>query len=180
MNHRAVAAPANRLRTVLLLAQIDAVSLLAIAGPAAVASLVAREWFAAAVGGGIVLCAGLEWSGRSRLLRTGHAGIGRMATAQLGCLALILAYAGHLARQPAAEHLLQLLPAFTRAQLEELFPDPAEVHQLLLALQHVLAALVAVAALLCQGGLALFYLRSRARLRASAVPPLLDPPVSQA
>ena len=164
----------------LLLAQLDAWSLLVVAGPAAVASLVAREWFAAAVGGGLVLCAGLEWSGRRRLLTSGHAGIGRMATAQLGCLTLILAYAVHLARQPAAEHLLQLLPAFSRDQLAELFPDPEEVRQLLLALQHVLAAVVALATLLCQGGLALYYLRARARLRPSAaVPPLPDPPVSR-
>ncbi len=167
--------PEQRLQRVLHLARIDALSLIAVAAPAALASLLFRDWFGGAVGTGVALCGVLEWSGRNRLARRSLAGLGWMCVAQLGCLAFLLLYAWSLAHQPPKLDLLSHLPSFTRDQLDEIFPDPEALPVLLQSIQQATAAAIALAALLYQGGMAFYYLRARhvARL-AFAEPPILE------
>jgi hypothetical protein len=166
--------PEQRLQRVLALARIDALSLVAVAAPAALASLLFRDWFGAAVGAGVALCGALEWRGRHHLRRRRLGGLAWMATAQLCCLALLLLYAWNLAHQAPRTDLVAHLPSFTRAQLDELFPDPAALPELLLGIQRLTAAAIALAAVLYQGGMAFYYLRARPVARiVFAEPPLL-------
>ncbi len=169
--------PEQRLQRLLRLARADALSLVVVAGPAAVVSLCWREWFGAAVGAGITLCGVLEWTGRNRLARRERSGLTWMVVAQLACLALILFYVRSLALAPQTDRILALLPAFTREQLDLTFPDPEELHALLAALQRLSTALLAIVAILYQGGMALYYLRARPlALSVFAAPPVLDTP----
>ena len=169
--------PEQRLQRLLLLARIDALSLVIVAGPAAVVSLCWREWFGAAVGAGIALCGALEWAGRNRLARRERSGLTWMVVAQLAGLALILLYVRSLALAPQTERLLALLPSFTREQLDLLCPDPEELRALLAALQRLTASLLAILAILYQGGLALYYLHARPLIQSVfAAPPVLAAP----
>jgi hypothetical protein len=173
--------PEQRLQRLLLLARIDALSLVIVAGPAAVVSLCGREWFGGAVGLGLALCGGLEWCGHKRLARRELSGLTWLVVAQLAGLALILLYVRSLALAPQTDRLLALLPSFTREQLDLLCPDPEELHALLAAVQRLTASLLALVAILYQGGLALYYLRARPLAQTVfAAPPVLvapSPPV---
>ncbi len=173
-----VRSPAQRLQRVLHLARLDALSLVAVAAPAAVVSLFGRDWFAATVGAGVALCGGLEWTGRRRLEHRLLSGLGWMCAAQLGCLVFILLYAWNLAHQVQADRIVALLPSFTREQLDELFPDPGSLQALLLGLQRLMAAALAIASIVYQGGMALYYLRARrvAQLVFAEPPVLADAP----
>jgi hypothetical protein len=171
--------PDRRFQRVLHLAQYDALSLIVVAAPGALLALCTGDRLGAVVGAGISLCGAAEWQGRARLLRRQIAGIAWLCSAQVLCLLLILLYAWNLARMAEAEHLLSLLPDFTRDQLAELLPDPEAVPELLLTIQHAMAGALALAALLYQGGLAFYYLRSIPAARAAfAEPPelMLEPP----
>ncbi len=168
------ATPDTRFRQLLRVAQVDGITLVAVAGAAALGGVAGREWASASIGLGVAACGGLELLGRRFLVRRADAGITCLWLAQLLCLVLILAYAWTLARQDNTDHLLRLLPSFTRAQLAELFPYPGEVESLLAGLQRLLAAAVAVAALLYQGGMAFYYLRARRTVATVlGTPPLL-------
>jgi hypothetical protein len=142
------------------IALFDALSLLLVAAPAALVALVAREWIVAVLATGVALCGGLELSARHRLQHRSASGIGWLCTAQLCCLGFVLFYAWHLAHQPLDRRLLTMLPSFTREQLAELFPDPEALEGLFLGIQHLIAALVALVALLYQGILSFYYLRT--------------------
>ena len=168
--------PEQRLQRVLRVARVDAVSLLVVAAPAAAVSVCAREWGEAAAGAGIALCGVLEWAGRNLLQRRRAAGLGWMATAQLGCLLFILFLAWDLAHREQADRIVALLPSFTREQLDVLFPDAESLRALLVGVQRLTAALLALVSILYQGGLALYYLRTRpAALAVFAEPPVLGP-----
>jgi hypothetical protein len=168
------APPDRRLQRVLHLARIDALSLAVVAAPAALVALCSGDRLGAVVGAGITLCGVAEWHGRARLLQRQIAGIAWLCSSQLLCLLLILLYAWNLARLAQAEHLLSLLPSFTRDQLTELLTEPSEVADLLLALQRAMAGALALGALLYQGGMAFYYLRSSPAARAVfAEPPEL-------
>lgn len=172
--------PDRRLQRVLHLARIDALSLAVVAAPAALFALCSGDWPGALVGAGVTLCGVAEWHGRDRLLHRQIAGIAWLCSAQLICLLLILLYSWNLARLPQAEHLLALLPSFTRDQLAELLPDPEGVADLLLTLQRAMAGALALTALLYQGGMTFYYLRSAPAARAVfAEPPVLvsTPPI---
>lgn len=70
--------------------------------------------------------------------------------------------------------------SFTRDQLAELLPDPEVVADLLLTLQRAMAGALALTALLYQGGMTFYYLRSAPAARAVfAEPPVLvsTPPI---
>lgn len=171
--------PERRLQRVQHIALFDALSMLLVAVPAVLVALVAREWLVVAVATGIALCGGIELAGRHRLQERASSGLGWLCAAQLCCLGLILVYAWHLAHQPLDRRLLAMLPSFTREQLAELFPDPASLEGLLLGIQRSTAAIIALVAILYQGGLAFYYLRSRTAARAIfAQPPVLraEPP----
>lgn len=171
--------PELRFQRLLRLAQFDALSLLVVATPATLAAAIGRDWPVAVIGAGVVGCGALEWSGQRQLQRGALAGLNWLCAAQLGCLALLLLYAWRLAHQAAAAHLLALLPAFARAQLDELLLYPEAVDDLLLLAQRLTAGAIALTATLYQGGLALFYQRSRPAVRtALATPPPLSPPHS--
>lgn len=168
--------PEKRFSRALRVARIDALSLVAVAAPTAAVSLVSGDRFGACAGAGVALCGGLEWAGQARLRRRDASGLAWMCGAQLCCLALILFYAWNLAHRGQTAQLVALLPSFTRAQLAELFPDPAGLETLLLGLQQLTAAALALAAIAYQGGLALWYLRARPSARAVfAEPPVLAP-----
>ncbi len=172
-----VRSPAQRFQRLLAVARFDAVSLAVVAGPAAVAALFLREWFAAGVGTIVAGCGWLEWRSQRRLARGQLHGLAGMVAAQLLCLGAILAYAHHLAGQVRADHILQLLPAFSREQLFLSFPDPAGAEAFLRLVQRLMVGAVALAAVLCQGTMAFYYLRSRSFVRPLlAAPPRLDPP----
>lgn len=167
--------PERRLQRVQHIALFDALSLLLVAVPAALVALVAREWLVAAVATGIALCGGLELAGRRRLQQRSASGPGWLCAAQLCCLGFILVYAWHLAHQPLDRRLLAMLPSFTSEQLAELFPDPASLEDFFLGIQRLTAAILALFSLLCQGGLAFYYLRARPAAHAVfAVPPVIE------
>ena len=169
-------APEQRLQRVLRFARIDAVSLLVVAVPAAVLSVCAREWIEAAAGAGIALCGVLEWAGRNRVQRRRADGLGWMVASQLGCLLFVLFLAWDLAHREQADRIVALLPSFTREQLDVLFPDPESLRALLIGVQRLTATLLALVSILYQGGLALYYLRTRpAALAVFAEPPVLGP-----
>ena len=163
--------PERRLQRVQHIALFDALSLIVVAAPAAVIALCTREWLVAAVATGIALCGGLELAGRRRLQERSASGLGWLCAAQLCCLGFILFYAWHLAHQPLDRRLLAMLPSFTREQLAELFPDPESLEVLFLSIQRLTATLVALVAILYQGGLAFYYLRTRTAARAVFAPP---------
>jgi len=176
----ASAQPDQRLQRVLHLARIDALSLVVVAAPAALIALCSGDRLGAMVGTGVTLCGVAEWHGRARLLQRRIDGIVWLCSAQLFCLLLILLYSWNLTRLAQAEHLLALLPSFTQDQLAELLPDPEAVSALLLALQRAMAGALALAALLYQGGMTFYYLRSTSAARAVfAEPPVLvsTPPI---
>lgn len=167
---------ARRLQRVLSLARLDALSMVVVAAPAALISLGVWDPAGVVVGTGVVLCGAAEWHGRARLLRRQSSGIAWLCAAQLFCLSLILAYAWNLGHRAGAEHILALLPAFTREQLAGVLPDPESLKGMLLGIQRLIAGLLALGSLLCQGGLAFYYLRSApAARRVFAEPPELIP-----
>lgn len=166
--------PEVRFRRLLKIARVDGISLLALAGAAAVGAAIGGEWSTAGIGLGVVACGWLELHGRRLAQRGANGSVAALCSAQLLCLVLILLYACLLTSRADADHILQLLPAFTRAQLAELFPDPGEVEQLLLGLQRLVAAAIAIAALLYQGGMAFYYLRARSVIKAvHEMPPVI-------
>lgn len=168
------ASPAQRLQRVLVLARIDALSLVLVAAPAALVALATGDRLGTVVGTGVTLCGMGEWHGRTRLLRRQTSGIAWLCSAQLLCLLLILAYAWKLAELVDPAHLLSLLPDFTRQQLAELFPDPNALAGLLLSLQRAMAGALGLVSLIYQGGMAFYYLRSAPAARAVfAEPPVL-------
>ena len=169
------ASPERRLQRVQHIALFDAVSLIVVAAPAAAIALCTREWFVATICIGVALCGALELAGRRRLQRRAANGLGWLCAAQLCCLGFILFYAWHLAHQKLDQHILALLPSFTREQLAELFPDPASLEDFFLGIQRLTAAILALVSLLCQGGLAFYYLRTRPAAHAAfAVPPVIE------
>ncbi len=170
--------PAQRLQRVLGLARLDALSLVVVAAPAALVALVVGDRLGSVVGAGITLCGVAEWHGRAQLLRREISGIAWLCCAQLLCLSLILAYAWNLAQLVDPAHLLSLLPDLTRQQLAEVFPDPNALAGLLLGLQRTMAATLALVALLYQGGMAFYYLRSGPLVRVVFAEPPVLPPVS--
>ncbi|HLP10132.1 MAG TPA: hypothetical protein VK178_18360 [Opitutaceae bacterium] len=173
--------PAQRLQRLLAVARFDAISLVVVAAPAALIALTLREWFAASVGAAVSFCGWLEWTGARRLARSQPSGALRLVAAQLLCLAAILLYARHLAGQVRADHILQLLPSFTREQLFLIFPDAGSADAFLLFVQRLMVAAIALVAVIYQGGMALYYLRSRRFIRAllAAPPPLGHTPPAQ-
>ncbi|MFT3828189.1 MAG: hypothetical protein QM691_00635 [Opitutaceae bacterium] len=168
--------PAQCLQRLLAVARFDAISLAVVAAPAALIALVLREWFAATVGAAVALCGWLEWSGQRHLARGRPTGLVRLIAAQLLCLAAILLYAYRLAGQVRADHILQLLPSFTREQLFLLFPDADSAGAFLLLVQRLMVGAIVLVAVIYQGGMAFYYLRSRHVVRALLVapPPLGD------
>jgi hypothetical protein len=171
--------PQQRFQRLLAIARFDAISLIVVAGPAALVALVLREWPSAAVGVAVALCGWLEWLGQRQLSRSHRHGLGWMCTAQLVCLLAILLYARHLAGQARADHILQLLPSFTREQLFEVFPDSESAEEFLLFVQRLMVAAIALVAIVYQGAMALYYLRARALVRTvfEQPTPLAEPPV---
>ena len=167
--------PASRLQRVAQLALFDAVSLLIVAAPAALVALCTREWLTAIAATGVCICGGLELCGRKRLQRRSAGGILWLCTAQLCCLGFILFYAYHLASRPPDRGILAMLPSFTREQLAELFPDPNALETLFRTAQRITAAAIAFVAILYQGGLVFYYLKSRDAARAVFnEPPMLE------
>ncbi len=170
--------PELRFQRLLRLAQFDALSLLVVATPATLGAAISGDWTVAMIGAGVVGCGTLEWRGQRQLRLGAAAGLGWMAAAQLVCLALLLLYAWRLAHLDNAAHLLALLPAFARAQLDALLLYPEEIDHLFLLAQHLTAGAIAFTATLYQGGMAFHYLRSRALVRGVlATPPVLPPPL---
>jgi hypothetical protein len=166
--------PEQRFQRLLSLARFDAISLIVVAGPAALWALATREWFTAACGLAVTLCGVLEWREQRRLARGCTAALGWMCVAQLVCLAAILLYAHQLAGLARADRILALLPDFTREQLFEVFDDNESAEAFLLSVQHLMVAAIAIVAILYQGGMAFFYLRSRALVqRVLAEPPVI-------
>jgi hypothetical protein len=164
----------RRLQRVLGLARLDALSMIVVAAPAALIALGARDTIGFAVGSGVALCGAAEWHGRARLLRRQISGIAWLCSAQLLCLLLILYYAWNLGQLAGADHILALLPSFTREQLADSFPDPESLTGLLLGIQRLMAGALALASLIYQGAMALYYLRSAPAARAVfAEPPVL-------
>ncbi len=168
--------PELRFQRLLRLAQFDALSLLVVATPATLGAALGGEWTVAAIGAGVVGCGSLEWRGQKQLRLGAAAGLGWMVVAQLVCLGLLLLYAWRLAHLDNASHLLALLPAFARAQLDSFLLYPEEIDHLFLLAQRLTAGAIALTATLYQGGLAFHYLRSRALVRSVlATPPVLRP-----
>lgn len=168
--------PKQRLQRVLSLSRFDALSLVIVAAPAALVALCNGDQLGAAVGTGIALCGAVEWRGRAQLQHRRLSGIAWLVVSQLLCLSLILAYAWELSHLVQAARILALLPDFTREQMAELFPDTESFNDLLLGMQRATAATLAFVALLYQGGMAFYYLRSAPAARAVfAEPPVLDP-----
>lgn len=169
--------PAQRLKRVLGLARFDALSMVLVAAPAALVALGLGDHLGATIGTGITLCGTLEWMGRRQLQQRRLSGIGWLVAGQLLCLSLIILYAIELSHSGRTDQLIALLPNFTREQIAELFPDPESLHELLFLVQRATAAALALSALLYQGGLAFYYLRSAPAARAVfAEPPVLGPP----
>jgi len=164
----------RRLARVLTIARVDGWSLIAVAGPAGLVSLFSRDLPSTLTAAGVTLCGLLELRGHARLRRREVSGLRWLIAAQLSCLLFILGYVAVIVRAASADHLLSLLPAFSKAQLEFLFPDPAELRFWFAILTQLSAWLLAGLTLLYQGGLALYYARTRvAALRSFANPPVL-------
>jgi hypothetical protein len=171
----ALASAQRRLDRVSKFARFDGWSLIAVAGPSALFAASGRDLAATLAAVGVVLCGAMELHGRRQLFRHSLAGLNWMIAAQLSCLLLIVLYSVNLARTARADHLLALLPSFTREQLAELIPDPALIQRGFLLLQRLTAAAMAFAALLYQGGVAFYYGRSRSAAReVFSQPPRLD------
>jgi len=166
----------RRLARVMKIARLDAWSLLALAAPAGGFALVSRDAPASLTAVGVVLCGLCELHGHACLRRRQTAGMRWLIAAQLSCLFFLIVYAGFVARAATAEHLLSLLPSFTKEQLVFIFPDPAELQWWLVRLQQLSALLLAGGAIAYQGGMTWFYARSRAAIccNFSAPPVLVD------
>jgi hypothetical protein len=157
--------PEHRLQRVLMVSKMDAVCLVAVAAPAALLSLMFGDQLGAFAGLGIAVAGGIEWNGRRRLMQRDASGIGWLCAAQLGVMSVVLLYATAISWQGDGSRLLAMLPEMTRQQLSDIIPDPTYLptylNTLFLNVQRLMAAAVALATLVCQGGLALYYLCSR-------------------
>lgn len=166
----------RRLQRLLRVAFVDAVGLIAVAAPAALTSAVLID-FPAAAAGAVVSLAGLaEFRAQRTLQRGSPRPLPLLGLLQLVVLAAILAYAWHRWHHAGTPAWLRLLPDFSREQLNELLPDPAEQRRLFTLLDQLIAGAIAAAAVLYQGGLACWYaLSAGAARRALAAAPALPP-----
>lgn len=158
----------RRLRSTLYIARLDGWSLVVLAGLAALYGAFSRQPTIALIGSGIALCGGLEVSAARRLQRRDSRALWILPTLQLTVLALVLNYAWYRWHHADGELLLQLLPAISRQSLEAQLPDADDQAMLLTIALRIIAVALALGAVLCQGGLALWYRIGFAAIRRAA------------
>jgi hypothetical protein len=162
--------PEKTLQRVLAIARVDGWSIVIVAALSGLVTLLQGGWFGAATALLIVLAGAGELRGRHLLLRREMSGVNWLVGAQLFLLVVIWIYAWYRWRyfDPAA--IWSELPAFVRTELDRQMLvaglDPALDRPPLLRMMNVLVcAILAFVTLIYQGGLALYYLRQRDRIR---------------
>lgn len=147
----------RRLQRTISAARMDGWSLVGLSSPAALYGIVSGAPTIALIGLGIALCGGLELCAAGRLKRGDARGLWVLPTLQLVVLALVLNYAWLRWHHADGAQVLKLLPAFSRAQLDEALPDPAMQAELLTLTFRIVAFAIGAGAVFYQGGFALWY-----------------------
>jgi hypothetical protein len=155
--------PSEKLRRVLRVAKIDALSVLIVAGGFGLLSAAFGDFSGALVGFVIAATGAIELRGASLLRASRLEGMRWLVGSQVYLMATILGYVVYRLANLAHDPLLQ---AVNKALLEsgaDLEMMPIDVRQLLKAVY----AIVAVVTLLYQGGMSVYYLRRRAAVAAA-------------
>lgn len=161
--------PAEKtLRRVLLIAALDGWSVIAVAGLGVLLTLLLGDLSGLLVGALVLTGGVLELRGRGRLLRRDATGMRLMARAQLLMLSVILVYCVSRLGSFDSETVLSSLTPEMEAMLKESGVERADLLPLVQIAFYSTYATAALASLLFQGGLALYY-RNRAGLVATAL-----------
>lgn len=149
------------------IAKLDGLSVIMIAGLAAVISAAFGDLFGAVIGSLVCLAGFIELTGVKKLRQKNPGGINNLICSQLFLLLVIWCYVGIrlLTRDDSTTNAL-LTPERT-GQLSQLGVDThllAKQLKLLIPLVYIVVALVTLA---YQGGLAFFYYRKKASIEAA-------------
>jgi hypothetical protein len=156
--------PEEILRRVLRVASFDGTCVLVIAAAGALVSASWRDVAGAVVGLLVAGAASMELHGAG-LLRSGDArGMRWLVSSQLCILASILAYVGYRISNPDISALRKLVTPELAEQIQQ---AGLSVDQFLTELPRLFAFAVAVATILFQGGMAIYYLRRGAAVEAA-------------
>jgi hypothetical protein len=178
--------PAETLRRILRVARLDGISLMVVASLTALVSLGIGDVVGMVVGVLVAIGGWIELSGRRQLLRGEADGMRRLVRAQLVVLNVILVYCARMLLSFDLETAMGALTSYT-GLLAELGVDLAPVMPLIRSYLplgvYALYGTVALAALIYQGGLAVYYRRRTAtvtlalaaRLRPAASQPAPNP-----
>lgn len=153
----------------------------AVAGLSLAASLVSQDWTGAAWCGLAVLAGVIELTGRHKLRAGDAGGLLGLVGAQFVLLGVIWAYAWFRWRFFEPDDTWALVPRFLQEHLLGQFKaaglDPdRELPVMLRLVNAATCGALAVTAVLYQGGLAFYYVRRRAAIRAALAP--VPPPIS--
>jgi hypothetical protein len=156
--------PAEALRRTLRLARMDGISVLAIAGAFALISGAARDLGGAAVGLLVAAAGAAELHGVT-LIRNGFgSGVRWLIGSQLYLMIVIFAYVGYRLGHIDIGPMRALLKDDQRAVIQQANLTEDEF---LIAVYRIAYDAVALATLLYQGGMALYYRRRRAPILAA-------------
>lgn len=169
----------RRLQRTIKIAHVDGLSLIGLSASAALFALFRAEWQIVLIGTGVALCGGFELRAVARLRRRDGRALWILPGMQLLVLMFVLQYAWLRWHSADDGTILKLMPASVQELLDETLPREEQADLIKQAF-HLVAGAIAIAAVICQGGLALWYANGRAAIRralsASASPPPPLPP----
>ncbi len=156
--------PSEILRRVLRVARFDGISVLGIAGAFALLSGASRDIPGAAIGLLVAAAGAIELHGAG-LLKAGDArGTGWLIGSQFYLMSVLLGYA---ALRLARPEIAPIRAIVTSELAEQIQLAGMTVDQFLLEFVRMVYIGVAVATVLYQGGMALYYLKRRAAIAAA-------------
>lgn len=157
--------PEDTLRRVLRISRANGMSVAVVAGFCALVSLLFGDLVGASIGVLVTVGGVMELSGGRQLRRGDPDGIRRLVRSQLWVLGVIVIYAvTRLASFDAGSALGNLTPGM-RNELSEAGVDVAAIMPFVRLMFYALYASVALATLLYQGGMALYYHRRTAMVQ---------------
>jgi hypothetical protein len=151
--------PSEALRRVLRVARFDGMSVLGVAGAFALASGASRDVSGAVIGLLVAAAGAIELHGVSLIKEGRPSGMRWLILSQAYLLATILAYAGYRFARPSIDWIK---PYVTQDIVDLGRQNGLTVDELLTQSFQSLYVMVALATLVYQGGMMIYYLRRRA------------------
>jgi len=171
--------PEKALKRVIGLSRLNGWSVVIFAGLGTLLALALGDWLSTGLGLLVAALGGLEVHGNRRLRKRDPEGMKWLIRSQMLLLALILAYCASRLGSFDAESALANLTPDMEAVLKESGLTRADILPLLHQMFLALYLSVALASLVYQGGLALYY-RSKTRLVTAALQALPQVPTASA